>query len=42
MTPGPEYQPNLKPEIPKQPEYSLYARRAVKGFDPLIELNSTS
>lgn len=42
MTPGPEYKPGLKPEIPKQPEYSLYARRAVKGFDPLIELNSTS
>jgi hypothetical protein len=42
MTPGPEYAPNLRPEIPKQPEYSLYARRAVKGFDPLIELNSTS
>jgi hypothetical protein len=42
MTPGPEYMPALKPEIPKQPEFSLYARRAVKGFDPLIELNSTS
>lgn len=42
MTPGPEYMPPLKPEIPNQPEYSLYARRAVKGFDPLIELNSTS
>ena len=42
MTPGPEYNPNLKPEVPVQPLYSLYARRAVKGFDPLIELNSTS
>ena len=42
MTPGPEYAPNLKPEIPLQPQYSLYARRAVKGFDPLIPLNSTS
>jgi len=34
--------PGLKPEIPNQPQYSLYARRAVKGFDPLILLNSTS
>lgn len=42
MTPGPEYAPGLKPEIPTQPQYSLYARRAVKGFDPLIQLNSTS
>lgn len=42
MTPGPEYAPNLRPEIPNQPQFSLYARRAVKGFDPLIELNSTS
>lgn len=42
MTPGPEYYPGLRPEIPKQPEYSLYARRAVKGQDPLIALNSTS
>ncbi len=42
MTPGPEYNPNLRPEIPNVPQYSLYARRAVKGFDPLILLNSTS
>ena len=42
MTPGPDYLPNLRPEIPLQPKYSLYARRAVKGFDPLIELNSTT
>ena len=42
MTPGPEYLPNLRPEIPSSEQYSLYARRAVKGFDPLIELNSTS
>jgi len=42
MTPGPEYNPALKPEIPVQPQYSLYARRAVKGLDPLIQLNSTS
>ena len=42
MTPGPEYKPGIKPEIPTQPQYSLYSRRAVKGFDPLIELTSTS
>lgn len=42
MTPGPEYYPNHKPEVPNQPQYSLYARRAVKGVDPLIQLNSTS
>jgi hypothetical protein len=42
MTPGPEYNPNLKPEIPNSQQYSLYSRRAVKGHDPLILLNSTS
>lgn len=42
MTPGPEYVPGLRPEIPNVPQYSLYARRAIKGFDPLILLNSTS
>ena len=42
MTPGPEYNPGIKPEVPNAPQYSLYARRAVKGFDPLILLNSTS
>lgn len=41
ITPGPQYNPNLRPEIPKSPDYSLYARRSVKGFDPLIQLNST-
>ncbi len=24
------------------PQYSLYARRPIKGFDPLILMNSTS
>lgn len=42
MTPGPEYDPAIKPEVQTAPQYSLYARRAVKGFDPLILLNSTS
>lgn len=42
MTPGPEYNPNLRPEIPNSSQYSLYSRRAVKGQDPLILLNSTS
>ena len=42
MTPGPEYNPGIKPEVPNSPQYSLYARRAVKGLDPLIQLNSTS
>lgn len=41
LTPGPQYNPSLRPEIPKNPDYSLYARRSVKGFDPLIQLNST-
>ncbi len=40
-TPGPQYNPREKPEYPKSPEFSLYSRRAVKGFDPLIMLNST-
>lgn len=42
MTPGPEYDPAIKPEVQTAPQYSLYSRRAVKGFDPLILLNSTS
>lgn len=42
MTPGPEYDPAIHPEVKGSPKYSLYARRAVKGFDPLILLNSTS
>ena len=42
MTPGPEYDPVIKPEAPSAPQFSLYDRRAVKGFDPLIGLNSTS
>jgi hypothetical protein len=41
ITPGPQYDPCLRPEVPKNPEFSLYARRSVKGFDPLIQLNST-
>lgn len=42
MTPGPEYDPVIKPEAKTSPQFSLYARRAVKGFDPLILMNSTS
>lgn len=42
MTPGPEYDPAIKPEAATSPQFSLYARRAVKGHDPLILLNSTS
>jgi hypothetical protein len=42
MTPGPEYDPAIKPEAQTAPQFSLYARRAIKGFDPLILLNSTS
>jgi hypothetical protein len=42
MTPGPEYDPAIKPEAKTSPQFSLYSRRAVKGFDPLLLLNSTS
>ena len=42
MTPGPEYSPPIKPEAPTSPSFSIYKRRAVKGFDPLILENSTS
>ena len=42
MTPGPEYDPIIKPEAKTSPQFSLYDRRAVKGMDPLIQLNSTS
>lgn len=41
MTPGPEYDP-IKLQTETSPQFSLYARRAIKGFDPLILMSSTS
>lgn len=41
MTPGPQYNPAIKPEVPTPPSFSIYQRRAIKGFDPLLQLNST-
>jgi len=40
MTSGSEYIPIIKPEIPTQHQYCLYARKVIKVFDSLILLNS--
>jgi len=40
-TPGPEYNPGEKPEIPIAPLYSFGVRRAIPGFDPLAPNGST-
>jgi len=40
-TPGPEYNPPLKPEIPNAPKFSFGERRCVPGFDPLAPQGST-
>jgi len=40
-TPGPDYNPSLKPEIPKAPLYSFGVRREIKGASPLVLLIST-
>lgn len=40
-TPGPEYDPNVRPEIPNAPKFSLGIRRDVKGASPLILMAST-
>jgi len=40
-TPGPDYDPNLKPEIPNSLKYSFGVRREIKGASPLVLLIST-
>jgi len=40
-TPGPEYNPNLRPEIPNSLQYSFGARREIKGASPLVLMAST-
>jgi hypothetical protein len=41
QSPGPDYNPNLRPEIPSSPQFSLGIRREVKGASPLILMAST-
>ena len=36
ITPGPTYDPKLKANAQEAPHYTLGARRAVKGQDPLV------
>jgi len=40
-TPGPEYNPGKRPEIPNDPAYSFGVRRPIPGFDPLAPNVST-
>jgi hypothetical protein len=40
-TPGPDYDPGVRPEIPKPPLYSFGVRREIKGASPLVMLIST-
>jgi len=40
-TPGPEYNPGFKPDLPSQLTYSFGVRRETKGNSPLIALSST-
>jgi len=40
-TPGPDYDPNLKPEIPIAPKFSFGVRREIRGASPLVLLIST-
>jgi hypothetical protein len=40
-TPGPDYNPSLKPEIPTPPHYSFGVRREIKGASPLVLMAST-
>jgi len=41
LTPGPEYTPNPRPEIPNQPKFSFGFRRDVQGASPLAPNTST-
>ncbi|EGR29290.1 hypothetical protein IMG5_159370 [Ichthyophthirius multifiliis] len=40
-TPGPQYNPSLRHEIPNAPKFSFGFRREIAGFSPLIANSST-
>jgi len=40
-TPGPDYDPSLRPEVPLAPKFSFGVRREIKGASPLVQLIST-
>jgi len=40
-TPGPDYDPSLKPEVPLAPKFSFGVRREIRGASPLVQLIST-
>lgn len=42
ITPGPTYDPVLRPEVPAAPQYTLGTRRSLKGQDPLVPPTSTT
>lgn len=40
-TPGPDYDPGFRPEVPNPPQYSFGVRREIKGASPLVLMAST-
>jgi len=40
-TPGPQYNPSLRHEIPTSAKFSFGFRREIAGFSPLIANSST-
>jgi len=40
-TPGPDYNPGLKPEVPNPPKFSFGVRREIKGASPIVLMAST-
>ncbi|EAS00318.1 sperm-tail PG-rich repeat protein (macronuclear) [Tetrahymena thermophila SB210] len=40
-TPGPQYNPTLRHEIPNPPKFSFGFRREIQGFSPLVANSST-
>jgi len=40
-TPGPDYNPGFKPDLPRQPTYSMGVRREIKGCSAIMAISST-
>ena len=41
VTPGPDYFPDMKPEVKREPAYSITMKRNVKGMDPIKIIRGT-
>ena len=42
ITPGPTYDPVIRPEVPNAPKFTLGSRRTLKNQDPIIPPTSTT